>query len=138
MRSSLVHPEHTHDFQDCVPFSLRAYSLAEIFGEKLRTIYQRSRGRDYYDLYQIVIEDDTPPAETVAKIFDEKREHAPEVSYHTLPEPHEGIPDAAQNSIADDWKTTLPELVRDVPPLETVKEQLDEYLTETVAPLIEE
>jgi hypothetical protein len=32
---------------------LPAYSLAEIFAEKLRTIYQRSRGRDYYDLYQI-------------------------------------------------------------------------------------
>jgi len=60
--------EHTHEYQDVTPFSLQAYSLAEIFAEKVRTIYQRSRGRDYYDLYQIVIGDETPPPGTVAAI----------------------------------------------------------------------
>ena len=105
--------EHTHEYQDVNSFSLQAYSLAEIFTEKLRTIYQRSRGRDYYDLYQIVIGDETPPAETVAAMFDAKRAHAPDESYHTPPEPSEGLPVAAVGSIADDWETTIPELVED-------------------------
>lgn len=130
--------KHTHDYQDLDPFSLRAYSLAEIFGEKLRTIYQRSRGRDYYDLYQIIVGDDTPSAEPVASIFDEKRVHAPVGSYHTPPNPRDGVPDNAAETIADDWQTTLPALVADVPPLETVQQRLDVYLTETLAPVLDE
>lgn len=129
--------EHTHDYQDLNPFTVQAYSLAELCGEKLRTIYQRSRGRDYYDLYQIVVGNETPPAETVAAIFDEKRSHAPDESYHTSPDPRQGLPATAQASIADDWDTTLPELVADVPPLETVQQRLDAYLIETVAPLLD-
>lgn len=129
--------EHTHDYQDVNPFSLQAYSLAEIFAEKLRTIYQRSRGRDYYDLYQIVIGDETPPPETVAAIFDEKRSHAPNESYHTSPDPGQGLPVAARESIADDWETTIPELVADPPALETVRKRLDGYLVETLAPALD-
>lgn len=130
--------EHTHDYQDLGSFPVRAYSLAEIFGEKLRTIYQRSRGRDYYDLYQIVLGDESPPPKTVASIFDEKRTHAPDESYHTSPKPGEGLPVATRESIADDWETTLPELVADLPALETVRERLDAYLVETLAPVLEE
>jgi predicted nucleotidyltransferase component of viral defense system len=100
--------EHTHEYQDVNSFSLQAYSLAEIFAEKLRTIYQRSRGRDYYDLYQIVVCDETPQAETVAAMFETKRVHAPDESFYTLPEPSEGLPVAATVSIADDWETTIP------------------------------
>jgi predicted nucleotidyltransferase component of viral defense system len=129
--------EHTHEYQDVSPFSLQAYSLAEIFAEKLRTIYQRSRGRDYYDLYQIVIGGETPPAETVAAMFDAKRVHAPDESYHTPPEPSEGLPVAATESIADDWETTIPELVADPPALETVRKRLDAYLVETLAPALD-
>ena len=130
--------EHTHDYQDVNPFTLQAYSLAGIFAEKLRTIYQRSRGRDYYDLYQIVIGGETPPAETVAALFDAKRAHAPDESYHTPPEPSEGLPVAATESIADDWETTIPELVADPPALETVRKRLDAYLIETLVPALDE
>lgn len=130
--------EHAHEYQDLGPFALRAYSLGEIFGEKFRTIYQRSRGRDYYDLYQITVGDETPPAGMVASIFDEKRVHAPEKSFHTPPNPRDGVPDNSADTIADDWQTTLPELVADVPPLETVRQRLDAYLTDTLAPALDE
>ena len=129
--------EHTYENQDIAPFSLTAYSLAEIFGEKLRTIYQRSRGRDYYDLYQIIVGDETPPAETVAPIFTDKRVHAPDESYHTVPEPGHGLPASARDTIADDWTNTLPELVADVPPLDEVEQRLSSYLIETIAPLVD-
>lgn len=126
--------ELTHDYQDVTPFSLRAYSLAEIFGEKLRTIYQRSLGRDYYDLYQIVVGDEIPPAATVAAMFDVKRSHAPEESYHSPPEPRSGLPVTVYEQIAYDWETTIPELVADPPPLEAVRARLETYLVETLAP----
>lgn len=126
--------EHMHDYQDLDPFSLRAYSLAEIFGETLRTIYQRSRGRDYCDLYQIVVGDDTPSSETVASIFEETRVHAPAESYHTPPNPlMESLTTQRRPS-----QTTLPELVADVPPLETVRQRLDAHLTDTLAPALGE
>ena len=44
----------------------------------------------------------------------------------------------ARESIADAWKTTIPELVAHPPALETVQERLDAYLTETLAPALDE
>lgn len=69
----------------------------------------------------------------MAKIFDAKRSHAPDDSYHTPPIPVEGIPAVARQTIADDWESTLPELVADLPVLESVLERLDRYLVETLA-----
>ena len=71
-------------------------------------------------------------------MFDAKRAHAPDESYHTPPEPGEGLPVAATESIADDWETTIPELVADPPALETVRKRLDAYLAETLAPALDE
>lgn len=125
--------EHTHDYEDVVPFSLSAYSLPEIFGEKLRTLYQRARGRDYYDLYRIVSEGRTPAPDVVASIFEEKRRHAPEESYHTSPNPTDGLPSSRRTTIADDWESTLPELVTELPAFEVVEDELDGYLRETLS-----
>lgn len=130
--------ERTHEYRDLEPFPVRAYPLAEIVGEKLRTIYQRSRGRDYYDLYRVIDGDETPSPETVAAIFDEKRSHAPRDSYHTSPDPHQGLPSGAHETVADDWETTLPELVADVPPIATIQQRLDAYLVDTLAPELDE
>ena len=44
----------------------------------------------------------------------------------------------ARESIADDWKTTIPELVADPPARETVRTCLDRYLVETLAPALDE
>lgn len=129
--------EHTHEYEDVGPFTLRAYSLAEILGEKLRTIYQRSRGRDYYDLFRIVTGEETPATADVASIFEQKRAHAPEESYHTTPDPQAGLPTTTQEAIAADWNVTLPELVAELPPLEDVRERLDDYLVTEIAPTLE-
>jgi len=48
------------------------------------------------------------------------------------------VPDNAADTIADDWQMTLPELVADVPPLEIVRQRLDTYLTDTLAPALDE
>lgn len=125
--------EHVHGYEDVAPFSLSAYSLAEVFGEKLRTVYQRARGRDYYDLYRILTGDGTPDTDVVASIFEEKRRHASAESYHTPPVPANGLPSSRRGTIADDWESTLPELVGELPAFEAVEDELDEYLRETLA-----
>lgn len=128
---------HTHSYEDVDPFSLSAYSLAEICGEKLRTLYQRVRGRDYYDLYRIISGDETPPLEIVAPIFEAKREHAPEESYHTPPTPADGVPSSRLSTVEDDWQTTLPELASELPRFDQVEIELDAYLRHELASVLE-
>lgn len=50
--------DHRHSYQDDPEFELTAYSLEEVFAEKLRALYQRSLARDYYDLYRMITEAD--------------------------------------------------------------------------------
>ena len=44
----------------------------------------------------------------------------------------------ARESIADDWETTIPELVEETHVPETVRKCLDTYLVETLAPALDE
>ena len=46
---------HLHSYEDVPEFELTAYSLEEIFAEKLRALFQRSQPRDYYDLYRMIM-----------------------------------------------------------------------------------
>ncbi|WP_197528283.1 nucleotidyl transferase AbiEii/AbiGii toxin family protein [Haloquadratum walsbyi] len=39
--------DHEHAFEDFPTFSLAAYSIEEILVEKLRSLFQRTRARDY-------------------------------------------------------------------------------------------
>lgn len=127
---------HTHSYEDVDSFSLSAYSLAEILGEKLRALYQRARGRDYYDLYRIISGDDAPAPEVVAPVFEEKRKHAPDESYHSSPNPADGVPSSRRATIADDWETTLPELTSELPPFERVEATVDTYLKRKIAAVV--
>ena len=53
---ALVFPpvQHQHAFEDVPAVDLAAYSVEEIFVEKLRSLYQRARARDYYDIYRLL------------------------------------------------------------------------------------
>ena len=42
-----------HSFEDVPSFSLPCYSIEEIFVEKLRSLFQRNKARDYYDVYRL-------------------------------------------------------------------------------------
>lgn len=44
----------THSLEDLPEFNLGVYALEEIFVEKLRSLFQRARARDYYDLYWLI------------------------------------------------------------------------------------
>ena len=56
----------------------------------------------------------------------------------TNPDPSKGTPSTSREPIADDWESTLPELVADLPSLDMVRERLDAYLVESIAPELNE
>jgi len=46
--------ESTYSSEDVSEFDIRYYSLEEIFVEKLRSLFQRARARDYFDIYWLI------------------------------------------------------------------------------------
>jgi len=42
-----------HSSEDIPEFDIHCYSLDEIFVEKIRSLFQRNRARDYYDVYRL-------------------------------------------------------------------------------------
>jgi len=42
-----------HSLEDIPEFDINCYSLDEIFVEKIRSLFQRNRARDYYDVYRL-------------------------------------------------------------------------------------
>jgi len=47
-----------HNFEDIPEFVIQVYSVDEIFVEKLRSLFQRARARDYFDIYQLITSKD--------------------------------------------------------------------------------
>lgn len=47
-----------HSSEDVPEFDINCYSLDEIFVEKIRSLFQRNRARDYYDVYRMYNEYD--------------------------------------------------------------------------------
>lgn len=46
--------EKSHLFEDIPEFTARVYSLREIFVEKIRSLFERKRARDFFDVYKIL------------------------------------------------------------------------------------
>lgn len=118
--------EHVHEYEDVPEFEMQAYSLEEIFAEKLRALYQRDRARDHYDLYRILTEvgvDDS----VVLPAFQSKCKHEDlEIDLGG------GVPAEKRGGIRDGWNSTLPALVADTPDLDEVHETIESYLESLV------
>nr|WP_232833859.1 nucleotidyl transferase AbiEii/AbiGii toxin family protein [Saliphagus sp. LR7] len=118
--------QHTHAYEDIPEFNLHAYSVEEIFAEKLRAIYQRGAARDYYDLYQLLETGSvTIDFADVGPAFEAKCEHdGLTVDLAT------GLPEDQQDVIRQQWDTTLPDLTGNPPAFETVWERLDAAISQ--------
>ena len=116
----------THAYEDIPEFDLQAYSVEEIFAEKLRAIYQRGAARDYYDLYQLLETDSvTIDFAEVRPAFEAKCTHdGLTVDLAT------GLPKNQQDAIRQQWETTLPDLTGDPPGFETVWNRLDTAISQ--------
>jgi predicted nucleotidyltransferase component of viral defense system len=113
---------HHHRYEDVPEFELTAYSLEEIFAEKLRALYQRSQARDYYDLYRMITEADIDDS-VIRPAFTRKCEHdGLDIDLQ------DGLPREKRDEIRDGWQNTLPDLVADLPEFGRVYEALEEYI----------
>ncbi|CCQ34675.1 Nucleotidyl transferase of unknown function protein [Halorhabdus tiamatea SARL4B] len=113
---------HHHSYEDVPEFELTAYSLEEIFAEKLRALYQRSQARDYYDLYRMITEADVADS-GILSAFTQKCEHdGLDIDLR------DGLPGDKRAEIRDGWQNTLPDLVADLPGFGPVYDVLEEYV----------
>jgi predicted nucleotidyltransferase component of viral defense system len=112
---------HRHSYEDVPEFELVAYSLEEIFAEKLRALYQRSQARDYYDLYRMITEADINDS-GIRPAFTRKCKHdGLDIDLQ------DGLPSEKREEIRDGWQNTLPDLVADLPEFDSVYETLEDY-----------
>ena len=73
----LVFPvvDYQHAFEDVAAFNLTAYSVEEIFVEKLRSLFQRARARDYYDVYRLLEQESFDDEEIVTALREKASAH---------------------------------------------------------------
>jgi hypothetical protein len=117
---------HRHSYEDVPEFELTAYSLAEIFAEKLRALYQRSQARDYYDLYRMITEANVDDS-GVLPAFTRKCDHdGLDIDLR------DGLPREKRDEIHDGWENTLPDLVADLPEFDPAYEALEDYIDSLV------
>ena len=117
---------HRHSYENAPEFEVTAYSLEEIFAEKLRALYQRSQARDYYDLYRMLTEADVDDS-VLLPAFTRKCEHdGLDIDLQ------DGLPGEKRDEIRDGWQHTLPDLVADLPEFSTMYETLEDYIDSLV------
>ncbi|CDK40144.1 nucleotidyl transferase AbiEii/AbiGii toxin family protein [Halorubrum sp. AJ67] len=114
--------DHRHSYEDVPEFELTAYSLEEIFAEKLRALYQRSQARDYYDLYRMITEADIDDSVIFPSISRKCEHDGLDIDLR------DGLPREKRDEIRDGWQNTLPDLVADLPDFDPVYETLEEYV----------
>jgi len=117
---------HRHSYEDVPEFELTAYSVEEIFAEKLRALYQRSQARDYYDLYQMLTEADIDDS-GILPAFTQKCEHD-----GLNIDLRDGLLREKRDEIRDEWQNTLPDLVAELPEFEPVYDTLEYYIASLV------
>ncbi len=120
----LVFPivNHEHTFEDVPTFSLAAYSIEEIFVEKLRSLFQRARARDYYDIYRLLEQESFNDAEIVAAVHEKARAHEVEIALG------QGVPEDDVEAVRAYWEQALNRLVTEQLSFDAVIERIDTYL----------
>lgn len=113
---------HEHSFEDIPSFEIAAYSIEEILVEKLRSLYQRARARDYYDLYRL-LNQETFNNEEIAEALHQKAEQQ-----NVELDLQNGIPREDRESVHNYWDQALDRLVTDKPRFEDVITLIDDYL----------
>lgn len=120
----LVFPnvDHEHAFEDVPAFGLAAYSIEEIFVEKLRSLFQRARARDYYDVYRLLEQESFDDEEIVTALREKARAHDVEIALA------QGVPEGDVEAVRAYWEQALNRLVTEQLSFDTVVERIDAYL----------
>jgi predicted nucleotidyltransferase component of viral defense system len=120
----LVFPvaDHQHAFEDIPAFTVTAYSVEEIFVEKLRSLYQRARARDYYDLYRLLEQESFDDQQIANALREKSQPHGANLALE------DGIPADDIDAVRAYWERGLDRLVREKPPFDEVVERINQYL----------
>ena len=120
----LVYPivDHDHAYEDVPAFSLPAYSIEEIFMEKLRSLFQRARARDYYDIYRLLEQESFDDTEIVTALRKKSRAHDLEIALG------QGVPESDMEAVRAYWEQALDRLVTEELAFDMVAERIDAYL----------
>lgn len=113
-----------HSYEDIPSFTVPAYSVEEIFVEKLRSIYQRARARDYYDIYRLH-QQETFDDTTIATALQSKA-----VAHNVDLDLTNGVPEDDIDAVQAYWDQALDRLVTEHISFNDVVEQIDQYLRE--------
>jgi predicted nucleotidyltransferase component of viral defense system len=130
-----------HDYGEPFELQVPVYSLEEIVAEKLRAILQhlralerrgwvRSRARDYYDLWRVLgtYRDRLDPSD-----FPTLLQEKCAIREVTFSGPESFFPEAMLSVVEKTWKQWLGPLVPNLPPYETVIEELRPQVTALLA-----
>lgn len=115
---------HTHGFEDIPEFTVRAYSIEEIFVEKLRSLFQRARARDYYDIYRLQSQEEFNTEKISQALQEKARQQNVNLDLEN------GIPQEDIEDVRNYWNQALDRLVTDKPRFEDVIGEIEQYLQE--------
>lgn len=113
---------HTHGFEDIPEFEIEAYAVEEILVEKLRSLYQRARARDYYDIYRLLNQGGFDAEEIAAALQIKAEQQNVELGLE------QGIPREDIEDVENYWNKALDRLVVDKPGFEEVVRRISDYL----------
>ncbi len=122
LATKLLKKEISDGYSDSKKFSVLVYSLDEILLEKLRSIIQRGKSRDYFDVWMLLKENKFDK-DKIRKLLMEKCE------FKNIKPNYELFFENTKLSEARDfWEKGLTRLVKEVPDFETVINDLRKEL----------
>ena len=101
---------------------MTAYSIEEIFVEKLRSLYQRARARDYYDIYRLLNQESFDDNAIADALCEKSRAHGVDLDVAN------GIPTDDSEEVRLYWDRALDRFVQEKPPVDDVLQRINNYL----------
>jgi len=127
----VINPTNTQkslsEYSDDKEFTLKVYSLTEILAEKLRSVLQRRKSRDYYDVWRILkYHQNEIDADAVRDVFKTKLRHR-EIEFPAV----ETFFDKSHlNTVRAYWERGLAHQIDQLPDFDTAISEYEE-LTKT-------
>jgi len=112
----------TDDYSDSLSFTILVYSLDEIMLEKLRSIIQRGKSRDYFDVWMLLNKNKFDK-DKIKELFIEKCKFK-----NIKPDYELFFEDTKLNEARDFWEKGLARLMKEVPVFDTILADLKKEL----------
>jgi len=115
-------------YSDYPPFRVRVESVEEMFAEKIRSLVERKKCRDYYDVWQLMKL--KPDRDKLKKLVERKFQY----KEMEIKGPAEIFPPDLPEILSGYWGRELGRLIYPLPEMETVIHELESHLRSLVKP----